>query len=337
MKKYKIIILIIAIIAVLGIIIYKGLDLISNNSITKNKNANFIKLDINEERFEPTLIDNESDLKYLNINNNKTDIEKHNYVLFNISYDSCSHENVEPYDYSLSNGKLTIKVKYKAKCGGCAPIQYAYLLELPKTSKVDEDRIDIDYKATNNPHCDPNVAYKPLIYLYPTEETNVKVELGNPEYLTTTYPKYNNSWNVTAYPDGTLKTNNREYYSLFWEGNNHQAKVKEDGFIVKGSDTEKFLEEKLNVLGLTDKEANEFIIYWLPKLENNKYNYIRFESLEEINNYMPLSIEPQPDTIIRVMMDYKPINKKIKVTEQTLQKVERNGFTVVEWGGSQIA
>ena len=45
------------------------------------------------------------------------------------------------------------------------------------------------------------------------------------------------------------------------------------GFVVEGKDTIKFLEEKLKQLGLTDKEADEFIIYWLPKLENNKYNY----------------------------------------------------------------
>ena len=51
---------------------------------------------------------------------------------------------------------------------------------------------------------------------------------------------------------------------------------------------------------------------------------------------MPLEISPQPDSIIRVFMDYKPLNKKIKVKEQSLTTQDRNGFTVVEWGGSII-
>ncbi len=33
------------------------------------------------------------------------------------------------------------------------------------------------------------------------------------------------------------------------------------GFVVKGKDTTKFLEEKLSYFGLNDKECNEFIIY----------------------------------------------------------------------------
>ena len=59
-----------------------------------------------------------------------------------------------------------------------------------------------------------------------------------------------------------------------------EFKVEKEGFIVKGEDTAKFLEEKLEILGLNEREAEEFIIYWLPKLEANKYNYIRFASVE---------------------------------------------------------
>ena len=128
----------------------------------------------------------------------------------------------------------------------------------------------------------------------------------------------------------------RELYGLYWEGNNHNNEIKEDGFVVKGKETSMFLEEKLQLLGLTEREADEFIIYWLPILENNKYNYIRFESIDEINNYMPLDINPKPDTVIRVLMDYKPLDEKIRVKEQKISTPTRHGFTAVEWGGSLI-
>lgn len=35
-------------------------------------------------------------------------------------------------------------------------------------------------------------------------------------------------------------------------------------------------------------------------------------------------------------MDYKPLNEKITVNEQPLEKISRHGFTVVEWGGQEI-
>ena len=45
---------------------------------------------------------------------------------------------------------------------------------------------------------------------------------------------------------------------------------------MKGEDTAKFLEGALAELGLTEKEANTFIMYWLPQMENNPYNVISF-------------------------------------------------------------
>ena len=145
-------------------------------------------------------------------------------------------------------------------------------------------------------------------------------------------------WNVSVDSNGNIydyKTK-RNYYALYWEGKGNDNVSFDEGFVVKGEDTTKFLEEKLEILGLNEKEINEFIIYWLPQMENNKYNIIRFKTKEEIENYMPLEISKKPDTLIRVYMDFKPLNKKISVKMQKLEKVNRKGFTIVEWGGSII-
>lgn len=180
------------------------------------------------------------------------------------------------------------------------------------------------------------VARKPIIYLYPQENTEVEVRLGRPEKLTTTYPRYDQSWRVLAQPNGDLKDlkTGRNLYSLYWEGADFPANLKQEGFVVGGDETIEFLEGKLATLGLNEHEAQEFIIYWLPKIQKNKYNYVRFASSEEIEDYMPLNINPKPDTIIRVMMLLKPLDEAIEVKEQLLQPAKRSGFTVVEWGGS---
>ena len=78
------------------------------------------------------------------------------------------------------------------------------------------------------------------------------------------------------------------------------------------------------------------IIYWLPQLEANAYNYIRFDLNETMDKYMPLNISPKPDTVIRVSMVFEGLEKPISVREQKITTPERNGFTVVEWGGSEI-
>jgi hypothetical protein len=207
---------------------------------------------------------------------------------------------------------------------------------------VDEPLLNNNYINTNtntNNQIDWNmIDKKPIIYLYPQEKTELTVTLGKPENLTCSYPEYKDGWNVIANPDGTLvdKETGRELYSLYWEGLQTEPVNMEEGFVVKGADTAKFLEEKLAILGLTDKEAEEFIVYWLPELQNNEYNYIRFATIEEINANMPLDFSVNPDTLIRVLMQYKPLDEKIEVREQKLETPARNGFVAVEWGGTEI-
>lgn len=180
---------------------------------------------------------------------------------------------------------------------------------------------------------------KPVIYLYPTKETKLLVKLGYKNSITVSYPKYIDGWNVLAKPNGDLidLDTNKNLYSLYYESeSNINFKIEKDGFIVKGEDVDSFLEDKLSILGLNDREKEEFIIYWLPILQKNKYNYIRFATMDEINKNMSLEFSVQPDTVIRVLMTYKELKKSIKVEEQKLNSPTRNGFVAVEWGGTKI-
>src|SRR5699024_4292342 len=108
-----------------------------------------------------------------------------------------------------------------------------------------------------------------------------------------------------------------------------------EGFCVAGENTAEFLEDALVRLGLTRREANEFIVYWLPRMEQNEYNLISFQS-EAYTDHARLSIQPEPDTVIRVFMAYKPLDHYQEIPEQSLSAPERSGFTVVEWGGSEL-
>lgn len=178
--------------------------------------------------------------------------------------------------------------------------------------------------------------YKPVIYLYPEKKTEVSVKLTLDGGLTCTYPDYKDGWNVTASPDGTLTDANGQTYNyLYWEGETYAQYDLSKGFCVKGEDTAKFLEEALEKLGLTRKEANEFIVFWLPLMQNNKYNIISFQT-DIYTSAAKLTVSPDPDTLIRVFMAWQSSDKFVKIHEQNLSAPERNGFTVIEWGGTEI-
>ena len=124
------------------------------------------------------------------------------------------------------------------------------------------------------------------------------------------------------------------YRYLYWEGVTGQVYDFSSGFCVAGSDTAAFLEDALEQLGLSRAEANEFIIYWLPRMQENAYNLIAFQH-EAYTESARLTITPEPDTLIRVFMAYRPLEKAVEIAPQTLTAPERTGFTAVEWGGAE--
>lgn len=180
---------------------------------------------------------------------------------------------------------------------------------------------------------------KPVIYLYPEEETAVTVALDYEGTLTCTYPAAQDGvWSVTASPDGTLRDEEgqEEYSYLFWEGTCAASYDFSEGFCVPGADTAAFLEEALSSLGLSRREANEFIVYWLPQMEQNPYNLISFQQ-EAYTDHAQLEISPRPDSVLRVFMAWKALDEPVELPAQTLPAFARTGFTVVEWGGAECS
>ena len=183
---------------------------------------------------------------------------------------------------------------------------------------------------------EPGVAYKPVIYLYPEEEMEVSVKLTLDGRLTCAYPAYRSGWKVTAAPDGTLTDAKGQTYNyLYWEGETNAQWDMTEGFCVMGEDTAAFLEEALEKLGLNRREANEFIVFWLPLMEQNPYNIISFQT-GIYTDAAELQIDPAPDTLIRIFMAWKAADAFVELPAQELTAPERTGFTVVEWGGTEV-
>lgn len=180
-------------------------------------------------------------------------------------------------------------------------------------------------------------AEKPVIYLYPEEATAVEVRLDYAGELTYTWPKSDGCWSVTAQPDGTLTDADGHAYSyLFWEGETSAMRYDfSQGFCVAGEDTGDFLRDTLSAMGLTPAEYNEFIVYWMPQMEGSAYNLISFQG-ETYTDCAKLTVTPAPDSVLRVFMAWKPLDAPVDIEQQTFEAFERTGFTLVEWGGTQV-
>ena len=183
----------------------------------------------------------------------------------------------------------------------------------------------------------PNVIYKPVIYLYPEQpmEISVTMQTHGARFIET-IPDYGEGWRVLAQPDGRLTDliGGGEYPYLFWEAALDAPWPRpEEGFIVAREDLAGFFEEKLSFLGLNGAEAEEFIEFWLPKLAKNAYNLIHFAGAEYDERF-PLEITPAPDWLLRVFMVARAAKGNESAAPQILVPFERKGFAAVEWGGT---
>ncbi len=183
---------------------------------------------------------------------------------------------------------------------------------------------------------------KPVIYLYPTKDTNLKIEVAPNGGLTKTIPEYGNGWEVTAHPTGKItdRKTGEVYDYLFWEGIGMQYPSPTEGFVVATKDLSKFFDTTLPKLGLAGREITDFKEYWVARLQNTgkAYALISFMKPLDFAALAPVAITgQQPNSTIRVMMTAKALDAKISIPEQKLAPTPvRKGFVYAEWGGALL-
>ncbi|EAX96604.1 Ubiquitin family protein [Trichomonas vaginalis G3] len=179
---------------------------------------------------------------------------------------------------------------------------------------------------------------KPVIYLYPKEEIDAKVSIKiNDGDFSFVYPSFDkdNTWNVKALPSGEIVHRGKKMRYLFWETLFYPNLNMDKGFIIKGEDSVSFFEDKLKFMNLNDAEICDFITYWCPKLCGYKYVKVCFH-FENFDDMCPMNVEPKPDNINRVFFAALPLESPCDIEPQELPTFNRDGFTVIEWGGTIV-
>ena len=176
---------------------------------------------------------------------------------------------------------------------------------------------------------------KPVIYLYPRATQAVSVRVTPKGGVTVSAPSYGDGWTVTATPEGQLTTAEGERVPyLFWESGLTEGPAPlPDGTVVSREALAGFLTRALTTLGLDGRESADFLEHWLPRMSASPFVAVRFVPRAEIDLAAPLDVHPAPDSVIRVLVDFRPLEAPIALPPQELVPATRHGFAVVEWGG----
>lgn len=191
---------------------------------------------------------------------------------------------------------------------------------------------------------------KPLIYIYGKDSQNMSVNLQTIEnsQFTKLIPDFQetNTWNFSTKNDKVYFWNTSYdylYYAIKVPNYSHNK----NGWIIQWSQAEKFFHEKLDYIGFNKQEKEDFIEYWKPKYEENKYYFVSFKFNQQLDTFVKLNFSETPDSIFRVLLDSYQIENKLSIPSQFWYENATSEFDnkileiytrtwkydVFEWGG----
>lgn len=212
-------------------------------------------------------------------------------------------------------------------CGGNMP---------PAPASCMTDSTVCQQQASSDPSCHWYCLGKPVIYLYPPKPIFVTVTVGAD--IVESIPPYRNGWNnVLAMPGGILKYNDSYYRELYYESSVKNVTPPDNGMFIQRENLKQELSIQTQKLGLSSFESQEFVDYWLPKLQDLGKKYIFFSVLsgEEKTRTDNVTISPKPDVFIQFIAYFKGVDEIFPTKPFTVVSPPiRTGFTAVEWGGT---
>ncbi len=182
--------------------------------------------------------------------------------------------------------------------------------------------------------------YKPNIYLYNDrlcnlQQMDIHIEFLRPDLLLKTIPEYdaNTGWNVRVSGEGTLSVNREKYEYLFYESQTDLGGVQtEYGVRIPVEGRRDALNRAIEGYAFNKREKEDFLEFWCEKLDAETEYVMYPQETEKVDKMMPLSLSEKPDNYRRLWYAFSPDNGQ-EIKEYMAMPIERDGFTLVEWGG----
>ena len=174
---------------------------------------------------------------------------------------------------------------------------------------------------------------KPNIYIYPNETIRLNVGISFPigGNILTSIPEYGSGWTVSVDPDGTI---DGKYGFLYYESSQPDVWQQSRGWIVEKGNLELFFTRNLTAYGFNRREIQDFVDYWIPRLQYADIFEIYPQESAIIDRVIKLEFSVKPDNILRMHYLIKGIKgeQNKRIVEPVITPFVRRGFVVAEWG-----
>jgi len=178
------------------------------------------------------------------------------------------------------------------------------------------------------------VAYKPNIYIYPEEKSQLTINLNFPMggMIVKSIPEYGKGWNINVDTNGLI---NDKFNYLFYESKQPDIWQESEGWIIKRTDLTKFFNENMSGYGFRGNEILDFTDYWIPRLSGSELYAIYPQDATVINKVIEFEFSKEPDELLRLFYVIKEVNildDILLVKPGNAKLFDRNGYFVTEWG-----
>lgn len=173
--------------------------------------------------------------------------------------------------------------------------------------------------------------YKPNIYIYPTHDIELCLQLSFPlgGHITVSDPQYDNGWCFHVDTSGKIDD---QYNYLFYESIHPNLFQYKSGWCIEQTDLKSFFERNMSDYNFSGSEIKDFTDYWIPRLKEYNYYCIYPQTNTIIDQVIQFNFSIQPDRIGRLFYGVIGENEQKILTTPTITPFERNGFFITEWG-----
>ncbi len=177
------------------------------------------------------------------------------------------------------------------------------------------------------------IVYKPNIYIYPEEKTDLTLSLVFPKggKVVASVPEYNNGWYFSVDKSGLI---DNSYNYLFYESQQPDVWQLSQGWVVKKSELKQFFDGNMAEYGFSYNEIKDFTDYWIPRFTAEVYE-IYPQSKQIIESVIKLDVSKKPDNVLRLFYVVRESNQDPGFTLPEPQidlTFKREGFFITEWG-----
>jgi hypothetical protein len=189
-----------------------------------------------------------------------------------------------------------------------------------------------------------HVAPAPAIWLFPEEELDVRVrlEFQGEGFMTISTPAYNDEWRIHVDPKVLFGkytqtyVADRPYTYLDYDGFRDGEFQREAGWYVRKQDLLSWQREMLPELGFSDDEVDDVNYSYGRLLLERRYPQEYFavypQGRDIVDQSVRLTVDPAPDAVNRLWLYFVPTDETPELEEPKVDRVAREGFTVVELG-----